>query len=223
MPVTIKRPRSSESLDLPTNRIGDTAEGQLAGRGGTTNSDRSVAVTVFVQKANWFVLSQTEGKEYIPAEVPQWSERQALHALSIDRVPFIHPNGNCQGYACERNVAVSPIATLPHKTLFHEIAHVLLSHTEQGSGRDDHELTPQDLREVEAECVALICCESLGLGGVPECRGYIQSWLGKKPIPERSAQRIFKAADQILKAGRPEKAVIDDPAAKPSFPSNPLP
>ena len=32
--------------------------------------------------------------------------------------------------------------------------------------------------------------------------GYIQHWWGQgNPIPERSAQRIFKAADQILKAG----------------------
>ncbi len=36
------------------------------------------------------------------------------------------------------------------------------------------------------------------------CRGYIQHWnehRAAEPIPERSAQRIFKAADQILKAG----------------------
>jgi hypothetical protein len=51
--------------------------------------------------------------------------------------------------------------------------------------------------------VAMICCASLNLAGDAECRGYIQSWLGKERIPERSAQRIFKAADTILKAGRP--------------------
>jgi hypothetical protein len=36
---------------------------------------------------------------------------------------------------------------------------------------------------------------------------YLQRWnarLGAEPIPERSAQRIFKAADQILKAGTAE-------------------
>ena len=68
---------------------------------------------------------------------------------------------------------------------------------------DDHDRTPRSLREVEAECVALICCESLGLAGTPESRGYIQHWLGSQVIPDRSAQRIFKAADTILKAGRP--------------------
>ena len=37
---------------------------------------------------------------------------------------------------------------------------------------------------------------------VAECRGYIQNWWGQgHEIPERSAQRILKTADQILKAG----------------------
>jgi hypothetical protein len=51
----------------------------------------------------------------------------------------------------------------------------------------------------------LICCSSLGLGGEEFSRGYIQHWLKGQIIPERSAQRIFKAADQILKAGRGEE------------------
>lgn len=68
----------------------------------------------------------------------------------------------------------------------------------------DSDLTPRSLREVEAEAVALVCLEALGLPGAEHCRGYIQHWnerRGAEPIPERSAQRIFKAADQILKAG----------------------
>ena len=71
------------------------------------------------------------------------------------------------------------------------------------AGRDG--LSPRSLREVEAEAVALVCLEALGLQGAEHCRGYIQHWnerCGAEPIPERSAQRIFKAADQILKAGR---------------------
>jgi hypothetical protein len=54
---------------------------------------------------------------------------------------------------------------------------------------------------VEAECVALLCTETLGLDGAEYCRGYIQSWLQGAVIPERSAQRIFAVADKILKAG----------------------
>jgi len=73
--------------------------------------------------------------------------------------------------------------------------------TAEGDQRDG-ELTPRNLRECEAEAVALICCAALDLPGVPESRGYIQHWWGqRKPIPERSAQRILTVADQILKAG----------------------
>ncbi|HEY4329866.1 MAG TPA: DUF1738 domain-containing protein, partial [Phycisphaerae bacterium] len=95
------------------------------------------------------------------------------------------------------------IAAQPHTTLFHEIAHVVLGHTAEGP-LEDHARTPKNLREVEAECVALICCESLNLKGASECRGYIQHWLDGAAIPERSVQRIFKAADAVLKAGHPK-------------------
>jgi antirestriction protein ArdC len=127
-----------------------------------------------------------------------------LEALTITRVGFTHPSGNCQGFALGRSISVSPIAVLPHKTIFHELAHVVLGHTAEGGTLDDHDRTPVNLQEVEAECVALICCESLGLAGIPESRGYIQNWLGKESIPDRSAQKIFKAADTILKAGYPK-------------------
>ena len=64
-------------------------------------------------------------------------------------------------------------------------------------------MTPRSLCECEAEAVALLCCAALDLPGVEYCRGYIQSWWGQgNPIPERSAQRVLKAADQILKAGQ---------------------
>ena len=81
----------------------------------------------------------------------------------------------------------------------------MLGHTvEAQAGLSDSDLTPRSLREVEAEVVALVCLEALGLAGAEHCRGYIQhwnEWRGAEPTLERSAQRIFKAADQILKAG----------------------
>ena len=77
-----------------------------------------------------------------------------------------------------------------------------LGHTAEGL-QADGELTPCNQRECEAEAVALVCCGALDLPGVAECRGYIQSWWGQgEEIPERSAQRILKVADQILKAGQ---------------------
>ncbi|HEX8340123.1 MAG TPA: hypothetical protein VF624_04375, partial [Tepidisphaeraceae bacterium] len=91
-----------------------------------------------------------------------------------------------------------------HRTLLHEVTHVLLGHTAESIGLSDRdERTPKDLREVEAECVALLCCASLGMPGEDHSRGYIQHWYKSDVIPDRSVQRIFKTADAILKAGIP--------------------
>ena len=48
----------------------------------------------------------------------------------------------------------------------------------------------------------MLLCESLELPGSEYCRGYMQSWLGDDVIPEKSAMKIFGAADRILKAGQ---------------------
>ena len=62
---------------------------------------------------------------------------------------------------------------------------------------------------LEAEAVALLCCESLGLEGAEFSRGYIQSWGQGQTFTERSAQRIFHAADRILKAGYAQNSTTE--------------
>jgi len=76
----------------------------------------------------------------------------------------------------------------------------VLGHTAENAMHDD-ERTPKDIREVEAESVAYILCSVLNLPGLIESRGYIQGWLSGSEITDKSAQRIFGAADKILKAG----------------------
>ena len=158
-------------------------------------------------RAYWFVLAQTEGEETYVAPIPGFDLETALHALNVARVEFDEINGNIQGFAKQREIAVNPLAGLPHKTTFHEIAHVVLGHTTT-ERLVDSEHTAAHLREVEAESVALICCETLGLHGAEFCRGYIQHWLkGENEIPNHNAARIFAAATSILKAGTPEGAI----------------
>lgn len=162
--------------------------------------DEQTAIACFVWKPRWFVLSQTEGEQVETTPIPTWSKERALQSLSIEQVEFTHMDGNVQGYARKREVALSPLAALPHKTLFHEVAHIELGHTAE-SDFNDTEFTPRSLREAEAEAVAMLLCESLELSGVEFSRGYIQNWLQGDVIPEKSAQRIFGAADRILRAG----------------------
>jgi antirestriction protein ArdC len=191
MPVTCKR----KADDRPDSDASDDG--------------RPETFTRFVFRPNWFVLAQTEGQDAEPLAIPDWDQTRALETLGIIEEPFSMTDGNCQGYARRRSIAVSPVAELPHKTCFHELAHVVLGHTaEAEAGLSDSDMTPRSLREVEAEAVALVCLEALGLPGADHCRGYIQHWNQQReaePIPERSAQRIFKAADQILKAGMVEE------------------
>ena len=183
--MPIQRKRKAETVDPDT---------------GETDTEAAVW-TQFIFRSRWFVLAQTEGDPLPEPEIPAWDREQALEGLDIQEIPFEHTDGNCLGLARERSIAINPINPLPHKTRFHELAHVLLGHTAEGM-QADSEIMPRSLRECEAESVALLCCAALDLPGVAECRGYIQRWWGQgQEIPERSAQRILKTADQILKAG----------------------
>ncbi len=168
-----------------------------------TESETSQTRYAFRFRAFWFVLAQTEGEEAFVPPIPGFDIDSALRVLNVTRTPFDEMNGNIQGFASGREIAVSPVAALPHKTTFHELAHIVLGHTTTEK-LVDGEQTARHIREVEAESVALICCETLGLDGAEFCRGYIQHWLKtEKEIPNHSAARIFAAATSILKAGAP--------------------
>jgi hypothetical protein len=191
---SVRKGEKAISLCMPV-----TVKGKRENR--ETGTEEDFAFSRFVFRNNWFVLSQTEGADYA-AEVrtPAWDADKALAALEITQGSFDHPDGNCQGYASGRMIAINPVAAFPHKTRFHELAHIVLGHTSEGM-MSDSETTPRDIREVEAEATAYILCSLLDLPGQHESRGYIQHWLAGADVTERSAQRIFSAADKILKAG----------------------
>lgn len=158
--------------------------------------------SLFTVRNSWFVLSQTEGEDFQhEVRTPAWDKTKALEVLGITEEAFALSNGNVQGYAQLDSIAINPVAQYPHKTRFHEIAHVVLGHTKEGLVTDS-ELTPRDIREVEAESVAYILCNLLALPGLEESRGYIQNWLSDGEVSDKSAQRIFAAANKILEAGK---------------------
>ena len=169
----------------------------------------------FITIPRWFSYDQTEGNEIGMEDItlPTWDKDKALTALEITEEAYNQPMQNAQGYAYANEdgkqfIAVSPTAQFPYKTRFHEIAHNVLGHTkerlESHGALHDTNLTTTSVKEVEAESVAYILLNLLGLDGAKQSRGYIQNWIGAEvhgSISDKSAQKIFSAVDKILKAG----------------------
>lgn len=160
----------------------------------------------FIFRNNWFAMSQTDGEE-VQFPAIEFDYDKALEVLGIVKENFKHTNGNAQGYAKKGVIAINPLAELPAKTFFHEVAHNIL-HLENDAEFVDDKTTEANIQEVEAEGVAL--CVSLALGleeNVPYCVGYIRNWNTNNEIPVDSIKRIFRATDKILKAGqdKPDK------------------
>lgn len=156
----------------------------------------------FILKRNWFTLSQTEGEEFKPEELPNFDTKKALEVLGITQEKFRIINGNCQGYAIpsENIIAINPLSFASYKTTIHEIAHCLL-HKENAEIIDRDELD-LSVMEFEAETTAYLVCCSLGkFDHLEYSRGYISNWIKKENIEEENFKRAFDAANIILKAG----------------------
>jgi hypothetical protein len=189
MPISVKR---RTGKDAPA---GTAEEGAAVDGGGS--------FSLFMPRPNWFSLNQTEGDAVTAESVtPAWDAVIAMAALDITEEPFELLLGNQLGYARARSIGISPLNPLKHKTRFHEMAHVVLGHTADADMLDDETLTRQ-IEEAEAEGVAYLLCALLDLPGQSESRAYIQEWLNGAALPEKSAKRIFGAADRIMKAGQP--------------------
>ncbi len=115
---TVKRGERALILCMPiTRKVRDEEAPESEGENGERR------FTSFMHKARWFAISQTVGDEFTAPRLPEWEAERALAALDIERIAFTDPDGNCQGYARKRQIAINPVAQLPHKTLFHETAH----------------------------------------------------------------------------------------------------
>jgi hypothetical protein len=93
--------------------------------------------------------------------------------------------------------------------LFHELAHVVLGHTDKEQKQQDGPELTRSTREIEAEAVSYIVAAALDMPGAEDSRGYLAHWRNGQSVEETTARRIFKAADAILRAGR-DKTSDDD-------------
>ncbi len=155
--------------------------------------------------ARVFDVSQTEGQELpapvgeMPAEAPPETLKRLLALVpSLGfTVEFTElrsgRRGDCS-HALRRirvDRRLSPGAKV--KTLGHELAHAILHGPEFTGGRE--------LAELEAESVAYVVCQQLGLDSSAYSFGYVASWAGSGTVAarqiSRSGQRILRAAAEI--------------------------
>ena len=164
---------------------------------------KSKTFTAFKSVRCIFGLSDTDGVNLGEPELPEWDKTKALEELEIKEVPFEMTDGNTQGYSFKRNIAISPIAVFPVKTMFHELAHILCGHTEEQPAH--HDASTRNVQEFQAECVAFIVHNELGLGteeNNSESRAYIQGWLKSQKPNDREIRKVFSTVDKILRAGK---------------------
>ena len=152
----------------------------------------------FILKNNWFAYSQTEWDEYTP-EVPWFDFSQIEEKLQVTKVSFDHTDGNCQWFAYERNFAINPVAENPMKTMFHELAHILLGHTDKQMA--DTKNLARDIKEFQAESVALICAATVGqIDELKYSLWYIQNWWIPEELDKKMIEKLFSIANKIISA-----------------------
>lgn len=157
-----------------------------------------------------FAYSDTEGEPLPEIEHPTWSRERALGALAICEVAFDEINANMQGFSYERNIAINPIARYPLKTTVHELAHVCLLHTAADAHADYS--THRGVKEFQAESTAYLVMNELDMRDEfdpAESRAYIKSWLSDTTPSDQAISQVFKASDEILRAGREPEDIHD--------------
>src|SRR5689334_11618251 len=93
-------------------------------------------------------------------------------------------------------------------TLVHELAHEMLHKS------DRRTLTTKQVRETEAEAVAYVICQSLGLETGTASADYIQLWNGSAKLLQESLEVVQRTAAVIL-GGIAPKPPENPPAQEP--------
>lgn len=176
----------------------------------------------FVLLPRYFAYSQTKpGKEeatgWKAPPLPSFDAEKCMLQLNVKTIPYqdkpldkdsVHSLR--AGFSREQRVfgtfeKLGVIAIRPGNpgsiaTFFHELGHILLGHLHE---QFDY-VQRRAEAELEAESVSMLCLRALGIGDSKEGSNYMRVWWGKHPYPPGSAERIFSAAQKILKAGLPD-------------------
>lgn len=128
-----------------------------------------------------------------PAELWERTEKAIISlGYSVQRGPCEgHPNANGLTEPGPKRVTVRADIDDAQavKTLIHEMAHIMLGHT------DSNPVT-----ETEAESIACVVTRYAGLSSLPYSVGYVAGWAGTPEVIETSAKIVLKTADKIIES-----------------------
>ena len=118
---------------------------------------RRSAATWFVYRPNWFVLAQTDGQPLPePADADVGPGPGAGSARRHRESPSMRSTATVWASPVDGRSPSIPVNPMPHKTRFHELAHVLLGHTAEGDAERWRADAAQSARSARPK--PLRCC-----------------------------------------------------------------
>src|ERR1039458_2280746 len=157
-----------------------------------------------------FDIAQTEGKELptlteVNGDVSGYRERlfRFVKAQSVE-LSFSERIAPAKGlsYGGKITLLSGMQPAEEFSTLTHEIAHEMLHRG------DRRTLTTKPVRETEAEAVAFVVCQAIGLETGTASADYIQLWHGDADLLRESLEEIGRASAVIIGAIAPEPAAV---------------
>jgi antirestriction protein ArdC len=184
--------------------------------------DDETAEEVFAFKTAYvFDVSQTEGKPLPEAtetrgEPGEWITRLKVF-LASQGIQLLHLGSmsRAEGASFGGTIAVRPGLSPAEEfsVLCHEAAHELLHRAQQG------EENSKTMRETEAEAVAFVVCQAVGLDTNSASADYLSLYGGNKETLAKSFGRIQRTAAGIIEGltaeERPATTMIGEAAVLP--------
>jgi hypothetical protein len=162
-----------------------------------------------------FDVSQTEGKELpnltdVEGDVPGFRERLIEYVESQGiKLSYSEKIAPAKGLSSGKRITLLTGMQPPEEfsTLVHEMAHEMLHRSERRT------LTTKEVRETEAEAeaVAFVVCQSLGLQTGSASADYIQLWNGSAKLLQESLEVVQRTASVILGAIAPKPEPQPEP------------